>query len=117
MAPGMAALWEALSESACPGEAKFTPSSPEVVTLIWLKFAVTLFAQAFGVVAVPALAGLAGRAKSAATANASVVSADLRRFDMSHTPFAICFALSRDLGVPPATRSRRNSGWRWRSGG
>jgi hypothetical protein len=46
-----------------------------VVTPIWLKFAVTLFAQAFGVVADPALAELAGN-KTAAAANASTASAE-----------------------------------------
>ena len=91
----MAALWlRPVVVVAPPGATEVSPSSPDVVTSIWLKFAVTLFAQAFDVVAVPALAELAGRAKTAAAANASTASAELRRLDMSHTPFAIPFAVS-----------------------
>src|SRR6266511_816190 len=88
----MAALWvrPLVVVAPPPGTVagKSTPSVPDVVTPIWLKFAVTLFAQAFGTVAVPALAELAGKTKTAAAANASTASV-LRRLDMSHTPFPL----------------------------
>jgi hypothetical protein len=58
------------------GATAVNPSSPEVVTSIWLKFAVTLFAQAFDTVDVPALAELAGRPKTVTAANASTTSAE-----------------------------------------
>jgi hypothetical protein len=51
------------------------------VTEIWLKFAVTLFAQAFDTVAEAALAELAGKTKTAAAANASSASTALRRLN------------------------------------
>src|SRR5215211_2342400 len=95
MAPGIAALWLSVVVVAPPGATVVSPSSPDVVTSIWLKFAVTLFAQAFDTVAEPALAGLAGKTKTAAAAIASTASAALGRFNMSHTPFAIPFALQR----------------------
>src|SRR6266511_5043153 len=89
----MAALWvrPLVVVAPLPGTVagKSTPSVPDVVTPIWLKFAVTLFAQAFDTVAVPALAELAGKTKTAAAANASTASAVVRRLDMSLTPFAV----------------------------
>ncbi|MGZ5332208.1 MAG: hypothetical protein ACXWFH_13065, partial [Solirubrobacterales bacterium] len=57
-----------------PGATVVSPSSPDVVTEIWLKFAVTLFAQALVTVDVPALAELAGKTKTAAAAIASTAS-------------------------------------------
>jgi hypothetical protein len=82
-----------------PGATEVSPSSPEVVTSIWLKFGVTLFWQAFGVVAVPALAELAGRTKTATTAKASTASAArLRGFDRR-----IEALLPRDAPPPAST--------------
>ena len=52
-----------------------------MVTSNWLKFAVTLFAQAFETVEVPALAELAGKIKTVATANASSASTAVRRLN------------------------------------
>src|SRR6266511_3424466 len=80
----MAALWVRPLVVVAPPfgtvAGKSTPSVPDVVTSIWLKFAVTLFAQAFETVDVPALAELAGKTKTAAAANASTASV-LRRLD------------------------------------
>ncbi|MGZ5387640.1 MAG: hypothetical protein ACXWGS_09490 [Solirubrobacterales bacterium] len=71
----MEALWVMpLVVVAPPGATVVSPSSPDVVTEIWLKFAVTLFAQALVTVDVPALAELAGKTKTAAAAIASTAS-------------------------------------------
>jgi hypothetical protein len=76
MAPGTAPVWlRPVVVVLPPGATLVSPSSPEVVTSIWLKFAVTLFAQAFDVVAEPALAELAG-SRTAVAAIASTASAE-----------------------------------------
>jgi hypothetical protein len=77
-----------------------------VVTSIWLKFGVTLFAQAFETVELAALAELAGKTKTAAAATASTASTALRRLNMSHTPFRDSIRCLPDLAQ---SRSRRRS--------
>ena len=84
MAPGTLAVWvRLLSVTVPPGATGSGESVALVSAEIWLVFAVTLFRHALSTATALAVAGI----KAADAAAASTASANLRRIDISHTPF------------------------------